>query len=167
MKKNDEFDLDIIDNGIAFEGIARKEGKVVFVPGAIIGEKVHAKAIKVTKDYSIAKIENIYVKSRYREEPVCEVFKRCGGCSSQHISYDMQLKLKRKMVENVLKKQKVQYQKLEETIGMGMPYYYRNKVQYPIRVDAKGNTVMGFYSKRSHEIVKNNCCFIQDRVIDT
>lgn len=166
MNKNEYLDLEIIDNGLSFEGIAKKDGKVIFVPEAIIGEKVLSKIIKVNKDYAIARVENIYNESKYRVEPICDVFKRCGGCSSQHIEYNMQLLLKNKMVENVLKKQKVNYKRVENVIGMGMPYYYRNKVQYPVRVDKSNNTVMGFYSKRSHDIVKNNCCFIQNRVID-
>ncbi|MDD3303844.1 MAG: 23S rRNA (uracil(1939)-C(5))-methyltransferase RlmD [Clostridia bacterium] len=166
MNKNEYVDLEIIDNGSSFEGIAKKDGKVVFVPGAIIGEKVLTKVIKITKDYAIASLEEIYHKSVYRTEPICDAFKKCGGCSSEHIEYNMQLLLKNKMVENVLKKQKVTYPNIESTIGMGMPYYYRNKVQYPIRVDRLGNTVMGFYAKRSHDIVQNSCCFIQNRVID-
>ena len=154
MNKNEYLDLEIIDNGLSFEGIAKKDGKVIFVPEAIIGEKVLSKIIKVNKDYAIARVENIYNESKYRVEPICDVFKRCGGCSSQHIEYNMQLLLKNKMVENVLKKQKVNYKRVENVIGMGMPYYYRNKVQYPVRVDKSNNTVMGFYSKRSHDIVK-------------
>lgn len=166
MKKNDIVDLEIIDNGMAFEGIAKKNNIVVFVPGAIIGEKVQAKIIKANKNYCIAKIKEIELKTRYRTEPFCEVFGKCGGCSSQHIEYDMQLILKNKLVKNLLDKQKLEYNKLHNTIGMGMPYYYRNKVQYPIRQDKDGNTKLGFYLKRSHNVIENKCCYIQNRVID-
>ena len=69
-------------------------------------------------------------------------------------------------MENLLKNYNVNYNLLENTIGQGLPYYYRNKVQYPVRVDKEGKSKIGFYSKRSHEIVENNCCFIQNRVID-
>lgn len=165
MKKNEVYDLEIIDNGSSFEGIAKVDGKVVFVPGAITGEKVSAKIIKVNKDYSIGKIEKILVESPYRENPICDVYKRCGGCSAQHICYNTQLLLKKKLVENVLRKQKIDTSILKSTVGMGMPYYYRNKAQYPVRYE-NGKTVIGFYAKRSHEIVQNDCCFIQNRVID-
>lgn len=166
MKKNEVYELEIIDNGTSFEGIARIENKVVFVPGAIIGEKVLAKIIKVNKDYAIGKVEEIIVESPYRQKAICEVFKRCGGCSAQHILYNTQLFLKSKLVANVLRKQKIDTDVLDtSTIGMGMPYYYRNKVQYPVRHE-NGKTVMGFYAKRSHEIIENDCCFIQNRVID-
>lgn len=165
LKKNDVVDLEIVDSGSAFEGIAKLDGMVIFVPGAIITEKVRAKIIKVTSSYAIAKIEEIIVKSKYRVEPFCDVFKYCGGCMSQNINYDMQLLIKKQMVKNLLDKQKVKYDKVNNTIGMGMPYYYRNKVQYPVR-NINGKTILGFYKRNSHDIVENKCCYIQNRVID-
>ena len=72
-------------------------GKIVFVPGAIIGEKVHSKIIKSNKDYEIAKIENILESSKFREEPICSSYKFCGGCNALHIEYGMQLKQKRNL----------------------------------------------------------------------
>ena len=98
MKKNDEIELDIIDNGINLEGIAREDNKVIFVPGAIKGEKVLVKIIKENSSYCIGKIENIIKKSKDRQEPFCSVYKRCGGCSGQHISYQRQLEIKREIV---------------------------------------------------------------------
>ncbi len=166
MQKNDILNLEIIDNGIDFEAIAKSDGMTVFIPNGIIGEKVRAKILKVNKNYSFAKIEKIEVASPYRQEEVCEVYNKCGGCDAQHITYEFTLQLKTKMVKNCLDKQKVKYINLEKCIGMGLPYYYRNKVQYPVRVDKNGNTVMGFYAKRSHNIVQNECCYIQNRVID-
>ena len=56
LNKNDVVDLEIVDSGSAFEGIAKLDGMVIFVPGAIITEKVRAKIIKVTSSYAIAKI---------------------------------------------------------------------------------------------------------------
>ncbi len=165
MNKNETCDLEIIDNGMNFEGIAKKDDFVIFVPGAIVEEKVHAKIIKKTKSYMIAKVDGFLKKSRYREEPFCAVYKYCGGCDAQHISYDMQLVLKNNMVKEVLKKQGVSYKKLENIIGMGLPLYYRNKVQYPVR-EINGISKIGFYQKRSHDIIENNCCYIQNRVID-
>lgn len=165
MKKNEIYELEIIDSGMNFEGIAKYDGQVIFVPGAIIGEKAKVKIIKVNSSYAIGKIEEILVKSEYRDREFCSVFKKCGGCTCQHINYDMQLILKSKMVQGLLNKQRIEYGKLNSTIGMGMPYYYRNKVQYPTR-KCNDNNKIGFYSMRSHDIVENDCCFIQNRVID-
>lgn len=165
INKNDILDLEIIDCGSSFEGIAKYEGIVIFVPGAIIGEKVRAKTIKITSSYAIARIEEILVKSKYRVEPFCEVFKYCGGCMALNIEYNMQLLIKKNMVKNLLDKKEIKGYVLNSTIGMGMPYYYRNKVQYPVR-NVGGDTKLGFYKKNSHDIVENKCCYIQNRVID-
>ena len=166
MKKDDILELEILDNGLNFEGISRYQDKVVFVPNAILKEKVSVKVLKDNKNFSIAKLEQIIKPSASRVEPFCSVYKRCGGCSAQHIDYNMQLIIKNNMVKSCLAKQNVKAKVINSTIGMGLPYYYRNKVQYPVRVDKNKNTVMGFYSKRSHDVVENNCCYIQERVID-
>ncbi|MEG0872601.1 MAG: 23S rRNA (uracil(1939)-C(5))-methyltransferase RlmD [Clostridia bacterium] len=166
MKKNDIIDIEIVDNGMNFEGIGKVEDKVVFVPDAIIGERIVAKIVKENRSYAIGKIDRIENKSVYRKEPFCEASLCCGGCSAQHIAYDFQLILKTKMVENVLKKLKIDVGKIENIVGMGMPYYYRNKAQYPVSVNENGDMIIGFYAKRSHSIVQNKCCYIQNRVID-
>ncbi|MCX8074395.1 MAG: 23S rRNA (uracil(1939)-C(5))-methyltransferase RlmD [Clostridia bacterium] len=166
MKKNEEYDIEIVDNGVNFEGIAKKEGIIIFVDEAIIGEECKIQILKVNSSHAYGKIKQILADSNYRQEPVCEVFKRCGGCSCQHINYNFILNLKTKIVENSLRKQGVVYDKLSSCIGMGLPYYYRNKVQYPVRMDSNNNTKLGFYAKRSHEVIENVCCYIQDRIID-
>lgn len=166
VKKNDIYEFEIIDCGMNFEGIAKNENQVVFIPDTLKGEVVKTKIIKVNKSYAIGKVENIIKRSPYRCEPFCEVFKRCGGCSCQHIEYREQLNLKRNIVENVLNKQYVKYSKLNSTIGMGIPMYYRNKGQYPVRRNKEGVTKIGFYSKRSHEIVENRTCYIENQRID-
>ena len=120
MKKNDEIELDIIDNGINLEGIAKVDNKVVFVPGAIKGEKVLARIIKVNSSFCIGKIEKILSNSSDREEPFCSAYKRCGGCSGQHISYERQLKIKKELVRSTLAKQKLNYNSLDDVIGMGI-----------------------------------------------
>ena len=72
---------------------------------------------------------------------------------------------KKQIVKNLLDKQSIKYDKVSSTIGMGIPYYYRNKVQYPVR-QKDNKTYIGFYRKNSHDIVENKCCYIQNRVID-
>lgn len=166
LKKNDVVELEILDNGMNFEGIARVDNKVVFVPEAIKGEKVLAKIIKVNNSFCIGKIQEIKEQSNRRTEPFCSVYKRCGGCSGQHISYQAQLEIKRDLVKSVLDKQKVEYKELTNVVGMGVPFTYRNKAQYPVRKNVDGENKIGFYAKRSHEIIENEECLIQDEEID-
>ena len=166
MNKNDEIELEILDNGINFEGISRVDNKVVFVPDAIKGEKVLTKIIKVNKNFCIGKIEKIIEESSKRQTPFCSVYKRCGGCSAQHIKYRAQLEKKYENVKNTLAKQDIKYESLDKVIGMGIPYNYRNKAQYPVRIGKDGKNKIGFYAKRSHEVIENEECLIQNQDID-
>ncbi len=166
MKKNDEIELEIIDNGINLEGIARHENKVVFIPGAIKGERVLTKIIKVNNSFCIGKMIDIVSKNNSRVDPICGAYKRCGGCSGQHIEYNSQLQIKKELVKNTLAKQKLKYAGLDNVIGMGVPLYYRNKAQYPVRRTMEGENKLGFYAKRSHDIIENEECFIQNQEID-
>ena len=166
MKKNDEIELDIIDNGINFEGISKVDNKVVFIPDAIKGEKILTRIIKVNKSFCVGKIEKILKESPQRQQPFCSVYKRCGGCSAQHIKYKAQLEIKYENVKNTLAKQDIKYKSLEKVIGMGIPYNYRNKAQYPVRIGKDGKNRIGFYAKRSHEVIENDECLIQNQEID-
>lgn len=133
MQKGDKFDLEIIDNGMNFEGIAKKDDMIIFVPYAIKGEVVTVVIIKVNKNFAIGKILNLIKPSKARCDSICAVYKSCGGCDAHHISYRAQLEIKKNNIISLLKKQGLDYIKVNNVIGMGLPYYYRNKVQYPVR----------------------------------
>ena len=132
IEKNEVYEVDIIDNGTEGEGIAKIDGFTVFVPGAIKGEKVRIKILKVLSSHGFAKVESILEASEYRRESDCETFVRCGGCSMRHIDYKKTLEIKRNNVINVLKKSGI-VANVNEVIGMENPYFYRNKLQYPVR----------------------------------
>ncbi len=161
VNKNDKLILDIIDNGITGEGIAKVDGYTLFVDGAIKGEKIEALVLKTNKTYGYAKIINIINQSDLREEPVCPNFKKCGGCNLQHMSYEAQLRFKEEKVKKTLAKFTINNAKFETIIGMGIPYNYRNKAQYPCQ-----NGKIGFYSERTHSIIENDICYIQDEDAD-
>jgi 23S rRNA (uracil1939-C5)-methyltransferase len=165
MKKNDIITVDIIDNGMNLEGIAKVGNIVIFIPNCIIGENIDVRILKVDKNIAYGKMEKINLASEFRVEEICEKAISCGGCDIQHIEYHMGLRLKSNIVKNTLDKFKINYLKLNNIIGMGLPLYYRNKAQYPVR-NINGVNKIGFYAKRSHNIIENNCCYIQNRVID-
>lgn len=165
LYKNEERICEVLDNGFSGEGICRIDNQVIFVPNAIKGEKVKIKIIKINKNFAFARLEQIIEKSIYRDEPICPVFYRCGGCDLQHIEYSEQMNIKKAQIEGCLKKENIDT-KVEKVIGMGIPYYYRNKVGYPVRVNSQGKNIMGFYAKRSHDIIENDICYIQDKECD-
>ena len=163
MKKNEKYIVDIIDNGASGEGIAKIEDFVVFVPGAIKGEKVKILIVKVLKSHAYGKVLEILEKSEYREEEDCSTYKRCGGCNLRHINYEETLNIKQKNVQNLVDKTfNDKNIKVEKTIGMGNPYHYRNKAQYPVGLDKTREPIIGVFAQRTHEIISMQKCFIQN-----
>lgn len=163
IKKNDELEVDIIDNGFEGEGIAKVDNFVIFVPETIAGEKVKIKILKVNKNIAYGKIIDVINASKYRITSDCENFSKCGGCNLRHIDYKYSLEIKKKSVENTLRKALKRDLLISEMIGMDEPCYYRNKLQYPVGIDENGNSVMGVFAKRSHRIIPVNDCRIQNK----
>lgn len=167
INKNDEFIVNIIDDGINGEGIAKIDNFTVFVKGAIKGEKAKIKIIKVLTSHAYGKILEIIDRSVYRKNPDCDTYNRCGGCCLRHIDYEYTLKIKKNIVENVLRKQGLDYIKVNDVLGMKKPYYYRNKLQYPLGLDKTNNKVMGVFEERSHNVINTEKCMIQNKLIQS
>ena len=164
VKKNKEYLVEIIDQGFEGEGIAKIEGFTIFIEGAIKGEKCRILIVKVTSSHAFGKLVEILEKSKYRVEPDCATYKRCGGCNLRHIDYEEPLNIKQNTVQNLVNKTLNNKIKVEMTVGMGNPYNYRNKAQYPVGFDKSGEPVMGVYAKRTHEIIPMRNCMIQNPV---
>ncbi|WP_040330512.1 23S rRNA (uracil(1939)-C(5))-methyltransferase RlmD [Clostridium ihumii] len=167
VEKNQEYIVEIENNGHQCEGVAKIDNFTVFIDGALKGEKVKIKIIKVNKNYGVGKLLEVIEKSDYRSEPVCVTYKRCGGCNLQHTTYESQLEFKTERVKEVLKRiGKLDDVKVHNTLGMEHPYNYRNKVQLPVGKNKDGEVLVGFYAPRSHDIINMECCYIQDEVGD-
>ncbi len=162
VEKNKEYIVEIIDNGFEGEGIAKINDFTIFIPGAIKGEKVKILIVKLLSSYAFGKILEILKKSENRIEPDCKTYKRCGGCNLRHIKYQETLKLKQNAVQSLVDKTLKNKIKVKETVGMENPYYYRNKVQYPVGIDKNGKPQIGVFANRSHEIIPIEKCFIQN-----
>lgn len=151
------------DEGV---GVGHLDGIPVFVEMAITGELVDIKIIKVTKRYAVGKLVNIVQPAVDRVQPFCPVFKRCGGCSLQHVTYRSQLALKTDLIkERIRDIEGFEEPVIHEILGMQTPLGYRNKAQYPVG-EKQGEIVLGFYAKRSHEIIEHAVCGIQPGIID-
>lgn len=164
IKKNEEYIVEIIDNGFQGEGIAKIDGQVVFVPGAIKGEKVKIKILKVTSKICYAKIVEILEKSQHRICENCDTYGKCGGCNLRHVDYNYTMEIKKESVENTLKKALGRNIEVDEVLEMENPVYYRNKLQYPVGVNEQGEPVMGVFAERSHRIIPTKHCMIQNEL---
>ena len=162
IKKNQEYIVEIIDNGYEGEGITKIDGFTVFIPGTIKGEKVKILIVKVLSSHAFGKILEILESSETRKEADCTTYKRCGGCNLRHIKYEETLKMKQNAVQSLVNKTLKTKVKVQETIGMENPFHYRNKAQYPIGVNKDGEPVIGVFAQRTHDVIPMEKCLIQN-----
>ena len=104
IRKNEEYVVEVIDNGFEGEVRAKIDGQVVFIPNCIKGEVAKVKILKVTKSICFAKAIEIQKKSKFRKDYDCETYEKCGGCNLRHIDYKKSLEIKKESVETTIEK---------------------------------------------------------------
>ncbi|EPB8166259.1 23S rRNA (uracil(1939)-C(5))-methyltransferase RlmD [Clostridium perfringens] len=167
VEKNKEYIFDIISQGYEGEGIAKIDNKYpIFIEGALKGEKVKVRIVKVNKNFAYGKLMEVLEASEQRVNPPCAIYKRCGGCKLQHASYKAQLDFKWDRVKDCVSKVgKLNPSIVKYPLGMENPWRYRNKVQLPIGL-INGEVKIGFFAPRSHDIIDMESCLIQDEIGD-
>ncbi|MBI6020801.1 23S rRNA (uracil(1939)-C(5))-methyltransferase RlmD [Clostridium perfringens] len=167
VEKNKEYIFDIISQGYEGEGIAKIDNKYpIFIEGALKGEKVKVRIVKVNKNFAYGKLMEVLEASEERVNPPCAIYKRCGGCKLQHASYKAQLDFKWDRVRDCVSKiGKLDPSIVKYPLGMEEPWRYRNKVQLPIGL-INGEVKIGFFAPRSHDIIDMESCLIQDEIGD-
>ncbi|MEE1066365.1 MAG: 23S rRNA (uracil(1939)-C(5))-methyltransferase RlmD [Acutalibacteraceae bacterium] len=160
LKKNDEIQLTVKSCTVQGSGVCDYNGMTVFVRGAVTGDHVIAHIIKVKKTYAVGIIKKITQRSPIRIKPQCAVSEKCGGCCFAHISYDAELEIKQKQVEDNFRR----IGGLDVTIKPIIPSpdssRYRNKAQYPVGSDGKFASI-GFYAPMTHRIIDCADCYLQ------
>ena len=146
------------------EGVGRVEDFTVFVNGALRGEEVQARITEVHQSFARAETVKVLTPAAERVVPPCPIYERCGGCQLLHQTYQAQLELKRQRVVDALVRLGGLYNvPVRETIGMPDPWYYRNKVQYPLAMVGR-EIVLGCYEQRTHQVVPTRECLIQQKI---
>lgn len=157
LVKNQDIILTIANMGVNGEGVAKYGGMAVFVPYALIGEKVKAHVIFVKKRYAIAKLLEVLTPAEERVRPECPVFLQCGGCQLQHLKYCNQLKIKTSIVkDSLIKIAKIDVE-VAPCVKSDFQYEYRNKLQLPVG-DDNGLIITGFFAENTHRIVPIDSC---------
>ena len=140
VKKNDIIELDITDLNNLGCGVGKtQDGVVVFVKGAVTGDRILAKIIKVTSSFLVGRLEKILVSSPNRmdgkglRQKDCKAPQSCGGCVYRNITYEHELVLKQDYVKNCFRKAGLPDVKVLETAHTARVTGYRNKGQYPVR----------------------------------
>ncbi len=168
LKKNALVQTVIEDMGNDGEGIGKVNGIALFVKDAVIGDTVEAKILKVKKQYAYGRLERVLHPSAYRVDPPCPAARPCGGCQLQMLNYEQQLAYKQRKVENALRRiGGLTDIPIRPIYGMGYPYRYRNKAQFPIGKGKEGKPIAGFYAGRTHSIIPCSDCLLGDKESST
>ena len=147
-------DLKIKDVAFGGKGVGRDNGKAVFVPFTIDGERVSAKIAQEKKRFAEAELVGLAEVSPHRVQPPCPYFGRCGGCSYQHIDYEYQLALKFRQVRDILGRiGKLADLPMRPIVPSPKHYGYRNR----ITVHAQDG-VVGFFRRESHRLIDIEAC---------
>jgi 23S rRNA (uracil1939-C5)-methyltransferase len=154
-------DLKIEDVAFGGKGVAREQGKAVFVPYTIESELVSAEIVREKKQFAEAELVEVKQASPDRVEPQCPYFGRCGGCAYQHISYEHQLAIKWRQVRDALQRiGKLKNVPMRPIIASPKQYGYRNR----ITVHAQDG-VIGFFRRDSHRLIDiEHCPISRDEV---
>lgn len=147
-------DLQIEDVAFGGKGVARDEGKAVFVPFTIDGERITANIVREKKQFAEGELVELLEPSSERTAPECPYFGRCGGCSYQHISYAHQLELKARQVEQAMRRiGRLAEPPMLPMVPSPLPYHYRNRITVHVQ-----DGVVGFYRRDVHELMDIERC---------
>jgi 23S rRNA (uracil1939-C5)-methyltransferase len=145
---------------------AELKGAPVTLAGAIPGEKVSARVIRIYRDRIAASVASVEAESEHRVEPKCRYFGECSGCQWQHIGYRRQLEIKREIVVRAL----AEYETLQSAAVMNtLPcpdrFGYRNHARFTVGRGGE-NGVAGFMNADTRRFVRIDECMIMDRRIN-
>jgi 23S rRNA (uracil1939-C5)-methyltransferase len=142
-------------------GVAHVEGKVIFIEGALIGEKVVYSSYRKKPTYEFARIERVLKESPNRVKPKCPHFGVCGGCAMQHLEFSAQVAAKQRILEGDLWHiAKVKPERMLPPI-YGPAWGYRHKARLRARyVPAKNKVLVGFNEKSSSYVALMEQCEI-------
>ena len=151
--------IDAMANG--GDGIARRDGKAVFVAGAIPGDVAEVEIFEAKKRFERGRVIEIIESSPSRVDPPCRFFGTCGGCSWQHADYEAQLQWKAATVSGQLRHLGgIDEVDVRAIVSPGNPYHYRNRID--LHVDrGKPALVRG----GSNELVPIDVCLLADEAL--
>ena len=142
-------------------GVARREGKVVFVEAALVGEEVAIEVVREKSSYAVALAVEIVRASPARVEPPCPYFGTCGGCSLQHLDPAAQVAMKQRVLEDAL--WHIGRLRADELLAPihGVPWGYRQRARFSVRdVPRKGGVLIGFHERKSSFVADMKSCLV-------
>ena len=151
--------VDIFDISYEGSGVGKLDGKVIFVPKTLVGERVSVDIVKDSASFSVGKIDEILKASDERLEPICPYFNVCGGCAFQHCSAETEKKIKQQILAKELSK--VGYFGSIDFVESDKRFGYRNKLKLEV-CDGK----MGYFRGKSRDFFEVKTCPIAEKEIE-
>jgi len=160
LTEGQEIMLSIEDLAYEGNGVAKHDNFTIFVPFGVPGDKVKAKITDIKKNFAVAHIKEVILKSPLHTKAMCPHFMVCGGCHWLNVIYTAQAKFKLKILNSMLEKiAKAPGVKAEKIITYKNPFFYRNRAQYKVALE-NDRLSIGFYKAETHEVVDIHKCYI-------
>ena len=168
LRKGEIKEVNIESLAIGGEGVSKDFPIPIFINRVAPGDRVEVEIFDVRKSFARAHVLRIITPSPLRVEPPCPLFKVCGGCQLQHISYEQQLIAKHNFVEQAFKHiGGLATDKIKPAIAASNDLHYRNKVQFPVKQPKNSDRILaGYYKQDSHELVNIKFCPVQSELLD-
>jgi 23S rRNA (uracil1939-C5)-methyltransferase len=154
MRRGQELALDIEELASGGDGLAHgPDGRVIFVSGALAGERVKARLSQVKRDFARAELLQTEKPSPDRVAPACPLYGRCGGCSLQHLAYPAQVRAKASWVERALSR--LGELPAMEAVASPLEWGWRHRVRLAV-----GREGLGFFAAGSKQVVPVERCTV-------
>ena len=137
-------------------GVARHQGKIVFLPFTVPGDHVSFDLVKELPNYALGTVRDVLEEGSGRAKPRCRFFERCGGCQLQHLQYEEQLRWKRQWVVDAVQRIggiTTAADMVHAVVRSPRPFDYRNKASLHV-----GPSGIGFLAKGSEEVIDIDSC---------
>lgn len=161
IKIDDIYETEIIGLENEAQGVCKIHGMIVFVPKALVGEKVRVRITEIKKNFARGKIVEVIEASSKRCESMCPYYDECGGCNLRHQDSKENLRFKKEKVETALKK----IGKLDVKVGDVLPSFkednYRNKVSFKVE-----DNRIGFYGEGTYQLIDIDYCLLAQNEIN-
>jgi 23S rRNA (uracil1939-C5)-methyltransferase len=144
------------------DGLAFHEGKAVFVPFALPGERIRARLVEERKDFARASLVSVLEPSPDRLEAPCPIYGECGGCNFMHLAYQRQVEAKSAIISESLRRNaRIDYGVVPTVAST--PFAYRNRVQFHFTSEGR----IGYMRRGSTQVVEASTCPIAVKAIQT
>ncbi len=157
LNKNSIHTIEISDITNLGFGVGKLGGEVVFVGGAVPGDKIRARIIKTASSFAVGRVEEFIERSSKRTNSRCNN-KQCAACAYKCLDYSAELDLKQAWVRSAFKKAGLSDIEISAVTPSPSCRSYRNKAQYPIALSKTGEYIIGFYAPKSHRVTEAADC---------